>query len=82
MDSAETAVKEAQEETTKAIGAEEDDDDGTSSRPPPKSIMSNDEEYKLESSAKKARKAGNSIPQVCKKYSWCHQGGRILLVSC
>lgn len=69
VDSAETAVIEAQEETTKAIGAEEDDDDGTSTRPPPKSIMSNDEEYKLESSAKKARKAGSSVPQVCKTYS-------------
>lgn len=67
VDSAETAVKEAQEETTKAIGAEEDDEDGTATRPPPKSILSNDEEYKLESTAKKARKAGNSVPQVCKK---------------
>lgn len=64
VDSAETAVNEAQEETTKAIGAEEDDGDGTATRPPPKSVVSSDQEYMLESTAKKARKAGNSVPQV------------------
>lgn len=64
VDSAETAVKEAQEETTKAIGAEEDDGDGTAARPPPKSVLSSDQEYLLVSTAKKARKAGNSVPQV------------------
>lgn len=64
MESAETAVNEAQDETTKAIGAEEDDEDGTATRPPPKSVMNSDEEYMLESTAKKARKAGNSVPQV------------------
>lgn len=66
VESAETAVAEAQEETCKAIGAEENDEDGAAARPPPKSVLSNDEEYKLESAAKKARKAGNSVPQVCK----------------
>ncbi|CAN0100971.1 unnamed protein product [Scytosiphon promiscuus] len=64
VDAAETAVEAAQEETTKAIGAEVDDGDGTATRPPPKSVLSNDEEYKLESTAKKARKAGSSVPQV------------------
>lgn len=61
---AQTAVDEAQEETTKAIGAEQDDGDGTTARPPPKSVMNSDEAYMLESTAKKARKAGNSVPQV------------------
>lgn len=64
MDSAETAVNEAQEEVTKAIGAEEDDGDGTTTRPPPRSVLNSDQEYMLESAAKKARIAGNSVPQV------------------
>ncbi|CAM9178970.1 unnamed protein product, partial [Hapterophycus canaliculatus] len=64
VDSAETAIRAAQEETTKAIGAEVDDGDGTTIRPPPKSVLSNDQEYELESTAKKARKAGSSVPQV------------------
>lgn len=81
VDSAETAVMEAQEETTKAIGAEEDDEDGTATRPPPKSILSNDEEYKLESTAKKARKAGNSVPQVCKKQYGYHRTRQTLCLS-
>lgn len=59
------AVVEAQEMTTKAIGAEENDEDGAATRPPPKSILSDDDEYKLESAVKKARIAGNSVPQVC-----------------
>lgn len=66
VDSAETDVVAAQGETTKAIGAEEDDGDGTTARPPPKSVMNSDQEYMLESTAKKARKAGNSLPQVSK----------------
>lgn len=67
MESAEVAVTEAQEETTLAIGAEEDDGDGTAARPPPKSILSSDQEYTLESAAKKARKAGNSVSDVSNK---------------
>ncbi|CAN0546318.1 unnamed protein product, partial [Ectocarpus sp. 12 AP-2014] len=55
---------EAQEMTTKAIGAEQKDEDGAATRLPPKSILSDDDEYKLESAVKKARIAGNSIPQV------------------
>ncbi|CAM9142326.1 unnamed protein product [Ectocarpus sp. 6 AP-2014] len=64
VDSALAAVMEAQEMTTKAIGAEQKDEDGAATRPPPKSILSDDDEYKLESAVKKARIAGNSIPQV------------------
>ena len=70
VDSAEIEVIAAQEETTKAIGAEEDDGDGTTARPPPKSVMNGDQEYMLESTAKKARKAGNSVPQVNKRLLW------------
>ncbi|CAM9144262.1 unnamed protein product [Ectocarpus sp. 12 AP-2014] len=64
VDSALAAVMEAQEMTTKAIGAEQKDEDGAATRLPPKSILSDDDEYKLESAVKKARIAGNSIPQV------------------
>eukprot|EP00903_Cladosiphon_okamuranus_P006607 g6454.t1 len=64
VDSSETVVNEAHEEVTNAIGAEEDDGDGTTARPPPKSVLNSDQEYTLESAAKKARKAGNSVPQV------------------
>ncbi|CBJ30507.1 conserved unknown protein [Ectocarpus siliculosus] len=64
VDSALAAVMEAQEMTTKAIGAEQKDEDGAATRPPPESILSDDDEYKLESAVKKARIAGNSIPQV------------------
>lgn len=62
--SVEPAVVEAQEETTKAIGAEEDDGEGGAARPPPKPVLSSDDRYKLESAAKKARKAGNCVPQA------------------
>lgn len=61
---AEKALKDAQEEATKALGAEQEDDDGTSSRPMPQSVVSSDERYELESAAKKARKAGNCTSQV------------------
>ncbi|CAM9539979.1 unnamed protein product, partial [Ectocarpus fasciculatus] len=64
VESALAAVTEAQEMTSKAIGAEENDEDGAATPPPPKSILSDDDEYKLESAVKKARIAGNSIPQV------------------
>ncbi|CAN0252584.1 unnamed protein product, partial [Ectocarpus fasciculatus] len=64
VESALAAVTEAQEVTSNAIGAEENDEDGAATRPPPKSILSDDDEYKLESAVKKARIAGNSIPQV------------------
>eukprot|EP00752_Nemacystus_decipiens_P009414 g8417.t1 len=64
VDSAEREVVKAQEETAKAIGAEEDDGDGTTARPPTKSVMNSDQEYLLDSTLKKARKAGNSVPQV------------------
>ncbi|CAN0287711.1 unnamed protein product, partial [Ectocarpus sp. 8 AP-2014] len=64
VDSALAAVMEAQEMTTKAIGVEQNDEDGAATRPPPKSILSDDDEYELESAVKKARIAGNSIPQV------------------
>lgn len=70
--SAEAAVKEAGEETANAIGAkeeEDDDDEDGSARPPPaspKQVLSSDDEYRLESAAKRARKAaGNSDQQVC-----------------
>ena len=67
MESVEPAVVEAQEETTKAIGAEQDDDEGgPAARPPPKPVLSGDDRYRLESAAKKARKAGGCVPQVRK----------------
>eukprot|EP00903_Cladosiphon_okamuranus_P011132 g10508.t1 len=62
--SIEPAVAEAEEETTKAIGAEEDDGEGPPARPPPKPVLGSDDRYKLESAAQKARKAGNCVPQV------------------
>ncbi|CAM9166452.1 unnamed protein product [Ascophyllum nodosum] len=57
--SADVALLEAQEEATKALGVEEKDEDGTSTRPPPQSVVSSDEQYELESAAKKARIAGD-----------------------
>lgn len=62
--SVEPAVVEAQGETTKAIGAEKDDGEGPAARPPPKPVLNGDDRYRLESAAKKARKAGNCVPQV------------------
>lgn len=61
---AERALNEAQEEATKALGAEQKDEDGTASRPMPQSVVSSDERYELESAAKKARKAGSCTSQV------------------
>lgn len=57
--SAEVAVNKAQQEATKALGAEEDDGDG--------SVRSDDGQHELESAAKKARKAGNCVLQVRRK---------------
>ncbi|CAM9169756.1 unnamed protein product [Laminaria digitata] len=54
--SAEVAVNKAQQEATKALGAEEDDGDG--------SVRSDDGQHELESAAKKARKAGNCVLQL------------------
>lgn len=64
VESAETALFAAQEEATKALGAEEKDEDGAATRPMPQSVVSSDEQYDLETVAKKARKAGNPISQV------------------
>lgn len=61
---AQRALNDAQEEATKALGAEQKDEDGTPSRPMPQSVVSSDERYELESAAKKARKAGNCSSQV------------------
>lgn len=63
-------MSEAEEETTKAIGADEGeqdekDDGGLPARLSPTSVLSSDDEYLLESVAKKARKAGACVPQVC-----------------
>lgn len=68
--SAQSAVSEAEEETTKAIGADEEeqdeeDDGGLPARLSPKSVLSSDDEYLLESVSKKARKAGACVSQVC-----------------
>lgn len=62
--SAEIAVKEAQEEASRVLGAEEDDEDGAPTRPPPKSVVSREELFELETAFKKATKAGTLIPQV------------------
>ena len=64
MASADVALLEAQEEATKALGVEEKDEDGTSTRPPPQSVVSSDEQYELESAAKKARIAGDCTSQA------------------
>lgn len=65
---------EAQEETTKAIGAEQDDGEGgPAARPPPKPVLGGDDRYRLESAAKKARKAGNCIPQVRQTATYIHR---------
>ena len=71
MASAEAEVVEAEEETAKAIGADEDDENGTTARRRARSVMGSDQEYLLESTAKKARKAGDSVPQVGKSTVNC-----------
>lgn len=67
MDSAEAAVKEAQEEAVKVLGEEEDsddDEDGSRRRPPLAPVVSENEIYELETVARKARKAGGTRDQV------------------
>lgn len=55
------AVNEAQQEATKALGAEEDDGDGSAG---------DDGQHELESAAKRARTAGNCVLQVRRKGCW------------
>lgn len=80
--SAEMAVKEAGAETAKAIGRndeQEDGEDGSARSPPavPKPTLSSNDEYRLESAAKRARMAAeNSAHQVWEKKDPTAWGGR------
>lgn len=58
--SAEVAVNKAQQEATKALGAEDDDGDGSAVR--------DDGQHELESAAKRARTAGNCVLQVRREW--------------
>lgn len=60
-------MEKAQQEAAKVLGAEDEDGDGAPTRPLPMSIVSNDDQYKLESAVKKARKAGNCDEHVRKQ---------------
>lgn len=77
VESAEAAVREAQEEAIKVLGEEEesdDDDDSTRHRPPPPPAVSEAELYEPESVARKARKAGGTMDQVMGTRRWPSNG--------